>query len=527
MGGLSADAEDGDRESGFWRLARLNPDVLAVIDSDGSTTTYGELLERSRRVANGLVGLGVGEADCIAAVLPNHSVFFEVVLAGLELGLYVTPVNSHLAAPEIHQVLVDSEARVVVTHEALRDAAAVVVHGPQDDAMHRFAVGELEGFRPYDELLDTDGAEPRRRSAGQLMPYTSGTTGQPKGVRRPLPAGDPDDVFGRVAIITCRGFGIPTGIGSHLVCGPLYHPGPFVGALNSLQVGKTVVLMQSWTPERFLELIERHNIDSTQMVPTMLNRLLQLPLERREAADLSSLRSVFHTGAPCPTAIKRAILDWWGPVVYETYGGSEGAATIATPHRWLEKPGTVGKPIHGVSLHIVDADGNELAPGEIGDIWIESSAQAPPEYFKDPGKTREMRCGNRFTLGDIGYLDEDGYLFLCDRKIDMVISGGVNIYSAEVEAALIGAPDVADAAVIGVPDADWGESVKAVIELRPGSRACDETVAAILEHCERYIARFKLPRSIDFVHQLPRLPNGKIEKRRLRDPYWVGKKRCI
>jgi long-chain acyl-CoA synthetase len=359
------------------------------------------------------------------------------------------------------------------------------------------------------------------------MMYTSGTTGKPKGVRRPLPEGDPDDVFGGIAVVTCKGFGIPTGGGTHLVCGPLYHAGPFVGAFNSLHVGKTVVLMRSWTPERFLQLVERHRADSTQMVPTMFGRLLALPEHERSRADVSSLRSVFHTGAPCPRAIKQAVMDWWGPIVYETYGGTEGAATIATPRRWLERPGTVGKPIHGVSIHILDDDGRPSPSGEPGEVWIESAAQAPAEYFKDPEKTRRMRRGRRFTLGDVGYLDEDGYLFLCDRKIDMIISGGVNIYPAEVEAALLGAPEVADAAVIGVPDPDWGERVKAVVELRAGVEPGPEVEASITRHCERQIARFKLPRSIDFVDRLPRLPNGKVEKRRLREPYWKDQDRSI
>jgi long-chain acyl-CoA synthetase len=311
------------------------------------------------------------------------------------------------------------------------------------------------------------------------------------------------------------------------VCGPLYHAGPFVGAVNSLHVGKTLLLTDRWTPEGFLDLVDRHRVDSAQMVPTMFHRLLGLPEEARRRYDVSSLRSVFHTGSPCPVDVKQRLMAWWGPVVYETYGGTEGAATIATPKRWLERPGTVGKAIHGVTVHILDEDGNEAPTGRPGDIWIETDQGPPTEYFKDPEKTSRMRRGRMVTLGDIGYLDDDRYLFLCDRRIDMIISGGVNIYPAEVEAALLSAADVVDAAVIGVPDDEWGEHVKAIVQLRPGVPADDEAEAALIKHCASLIARFKLPRSVEFVEQLPRLPNGKVEKRRLRDRHWADTNRAI
>ncbi|HKE75882.1 MAG TPA: AMP-binding protein [Acidimicrobiales bacterium] len=512
---------------GFWRIATADPDRVAIIDADGVSCSYGELLARSRAISAGLRSLGVQRGDGVSMILPNHPAFFELLLATMEAGIYLTPVNSHLAAPEIEYVVADSEAKVVVAHEALAAVCRAAVEGCGVAADRRFAVGRVEGFRPYDELLGSPASAPPDRSPGGRMMYTSGTTGKPRGVRYPLTEGDPDDVYGAIAEITCQGFGIPADGGTHLVCGPLYHAGPFVGAVNSIHVGKTIVLMDRWTPESFLELVERYQVDSTQMVPTMFHRLLALPEEVRHRYDISSLRSVFHTGAPCPPEVKQRIMDWWGPVVYETYGGTEGAATIATPRRWLERPGTVGKAIHGVTVRILDDNGDELPHGETGDIWIDVAAGPPSEYFKDPEKTSRMRRGRMVTLGDIGYLDEDGFLFLRDRKIDMIISGGVNIYPAEVEAALLSAPEVADAVVIGVPDPEWGEQVKAIVEPQPGVAPTSELAGVLIDHCRSRIAGFKLPRSVDFVERLPRLPNGKVEKRRLRDPYWAARDTAI
>jgi long-chain acyl-CoA synthetase len=511
---------------GFWRFAADHPDLVAVIDPDGTSTTFRELLSLVRRTANGLRARGVSAGDHIAMAMPNHHAFFVVLLAAHESGLIITPINIHLAASEAAYVLGDSEAKVFFAHHDVADVAAVaaVEAGLGEDVC--YGVGRIDGFQTIDHLWSDDDAAPRPRAAGATMLYTSGTTGKPKGVNRALPAGDPDDIYGQVAEVTCRGFGVPVGPHAHLVCGPLYHAGPMVGAVNALHIGATVVLVDRWTPEACLALIEKYHVASTQMVPTMFHRLLGLPTEVREAADVSSIRSVFHTGAPCPTAVKQQMMDWWGPVVYETYGGTEGVATIATPRRWLAKPGTVGKAIHGTTVHILDEDGNELPAGELGDIWIESAA-GPSEYFKDPAKTAKMRRGRMITLGDVGYLDEDGFLFLRDRKIDMIISGGVNIYPAEVEAALLTDPDIADATVIGVPDKEWGEQVKAIVELRPDVPADATTEAAIIERCRGRIANFKCPRTVDFVDTLPRLPNGKVEKRRIRDKFWAAQDAAI
>jgi len=483
-------------EWGFWRAATARPEAVAIVDGAGNETSYGELLAMSRSLAAGLRERGGRRGDVVAAVLGNEPAFFATQLAAFESGLYFTPVNTHLAAPEIDYVVADCEPVAVVTGETI---PALLVPGA--------------------------GAPPER-SPGLQMMYTSGTTGKPKGVKKPLPVGDPDDVHGGNAARTAQGFGVPLEPHRHLVCGPLYHAGPFVGAGTTLQLGATVVLLDKWSPEGFLAAVERHRIATTQMVPTMFHRLLALPEAVRDRYDVSSLRSVFHTGAPCPVDVKQRLMDWWGPVVYETYGGTESIATIATPKRWLSKPGTVGRPINGVTLHILDDDGYELGSGETGEIWIDSGVE-PPEYHGDPDKTARMRRGGLVSLGDIGFVDADGCLFLRDRKIDLIISGGVNVYPAEVESALLADPRVGDAVVIGAPDPEWGEQVVAIVEPADGVVASGELAASLLDECRARIAAFKCPRRIDFVATLPRLPNGKVEKRRLRDAYWAGTARAI
>ena len=454
-------------------------------------------------------------------VLPNDRSFVETWLAAVESGLYITPVNFHLAPPEIAYVLADSGSRAVFVHEALADVCAPAIDAAGIPVDRCFSFGTVAGCTPVEELV-TGGPEPLAEpSPGALMMYTSGTTGRPKGVKRPLAEGDPAAIAAEQATIAARGFDIPVGRGTSLVCGPLYHAGPFLQLNTGLNVGHTVVLLPRFDAERCLALIEEHGVTDTQMVPTMFHRLLALPDDVRARYDLSSLVSVLHSGAPCPVDTKQRMMDWLGPVIYETYGGTEAAATIAKPKRWLDKPGTVGKPIHGVRVRILDDDGNDVPAGTPGIVHIESERQPPAEYLNDPEKTKSTFQRGGVSLGDVGYLDEDGFLFLCDRKIDMVISGGVNIYPAEVEAALLTHPAVGDAIVIGAPDAEWGERVHAVVEPAAGAVAGDELAAELIAHCQSRIARFKCPRTVEFVDELPRLPNGKVEKRRLRDVLWA------
>lgn len=501
----------------FWSIAADDPGRVAVVEDGGRTATYGELADAANRMTHGLRALGLDGGDVLAVAVPNCLEWFELYLGAWQSGLYFLPINCHLAAAEVAYIVGDSGASVFVAHARL--GAGAVDAGAACPPERRFAVGgDLAGFTPYAALGEGQlSVRPAERAAGQVMMYSSGTTGRPKGVRRPRIEGDPDAIVGLTAGVTCSGFGIePDGV--HLVCGPLYHAGPFLGAVNTLHTGHTLVVMDHWEAERTLQLIDRYRVTCSQMVPTMFHRLLALPDDIRNRYDVSSLQSVLHTGAPCPVEIKRRMMEWWGPVLYETYGGTEAAATIAKPHRWLKRPGTVGRAIHGVHVKILDDDGHELPAGTPGLIYISTERGGAPEYHKDPEKTASIRRGDFVTLGDVGYLDEDGWLFLCDRQIDMVISGGVNIYPAEVEAALLTHPAVADVAVIGVPNEEWGEEVRAVVETADGYTPSADLERELIQHCRSAIAHFKCPRAVDF-RKLPRLPNGKLLKRCLREDY--------
>lgn len=526
MNSVEAD-EELDRY-GFWAVAAADPNRVAIIDAHGDATSFGALADTADSVARGLRTFGLERGDGVVAVLPNGPEFFVVYLAAMASGLYMTPVNSHLAGPEVAYVVNDCEADALFVHA---DLIALVAGVPADDLPDAcVAVPEAAGFRSLADLVSlgmTSPALPDGIGAGATMMYTSGTTGRPKGVRRSLPALDANTALGRAAHLYCRGFGVTPGPGTHLVCGPLYHAGPFSSATSALHVGNTVVLLDRWTPEGCLRAIEQHRVTNTQMVPTMFHRLLALPDDVKASHDVSSVQSVMHTGAPCPAHVKSKFMDWFGPVIYETYGGTESVATIATPRRWLQKPGTVGRAIHGVTLHILDDAGAECGPGEVGAIYIENENGPTAEYFKDPDKTADMRKGEWVTLGDVGFLDDDGYLFLRDRTVDMVISGGVNIYPAEIESVLLECELVADVAVIGVPDDEWGESVLAIVELADGIAPDQTTERAVIEFCDGRLARFKTPRRVDFVEDLPRLPNGKVQKRTLRIPYWDHVERAI
>jgi long-chain acyl-CoA synthetase len=513
-------------ESGFWRLAAARPERPALVEPDGTRHSAGALHGACNQVVDGLFALGLGPGDCVATVLPNGAAMLEVALAAAQAGLYLTPINHHLAAPEIGYILADCEARAVITAgaagEVTRRAADEARLGPAA----RFSVDAQPGFRPYAELkAGRSTAPPARRRAGLVMNYTSGTTGRPKGVRRPLPELDPDAQASRYALFL-RLFGIPEGEGVHLVVSPLYHTAVLSFAMNHLHNGDAVVLMDKWSPEETLRLIDKERVTSSHMVPTHFNRLLALPDEVKRRHDLSSLRQVIHSAAPCPVEVKRRMLDWWGPVIYEYYAASEGGGTLATPREWLERPGTVGRPWPVSEIRILDDEGQPCPAGQVGTVYIRMG-EYRFEYHKDKGKTDSAWKAGFFTVGDAGYLDEAGYLFLCDRKADMIISGGVNIYPAEIEAALIGHPQVRDVAVFGIPDDDWGEQVKAVVELAPEVTPSPALAEELRVWLADRLARLKIPRTIDFTDALPRDPSGKLYKRKLRDPYWQGRARAI
>jgi long-chain acyl-CoA synthetase len=339
-------------------------------------------------------------------------------------------------------------------------------------------------------------------------------------VRRPLPDAPPEPIASAYAMFLLM-YGMTPGRGVHLVVSPMYHTAVVYFATSALHLGHRVVVMDRWTPEGMLEAIQTHRITHTHMVPTQLVRLLEV--EDKERFDVSSLEHMIHSAAPCPLSVKHAMLDWWGPVLYEYYAASEGGGTMVTPQEWLERPGTVGKAWQTAEVAIFDDEGHRLPAGEVGTVYIKM--QQGFEYHGDKDKTEEAwRTDGYFTVGDAGYMDAEGYLFLMDRKADMIISGGVNIYPAEIEGALMAHPDVLDVAVFGIPDADWGEQVKAVIEVREERPGLE---GELFDWARERLASYKCPRTIDFVEGLPRDPNGKLKKRLLRDPYWEGRERSI
>jgi long-chain acyl-CoA synthetase len=512
---------------GFWKYAEENPDKLCIVDPDGTEHTFGEVLGRVNQYTHGLRAMGVGRGDAIATVLPNEHTLLELYLAALQMGVYFTPVNWHLVAREIEYILSDSDAKVVVGSERFADAVKAACDGAGVPAEARFASGTIEGFRDVSELAEGQPTtRPDDLASGQAMMYTSGTTGNPKGVRRKMSDAHPDESGAAMAFFPLM-FDFTPGTGVHLTVGPLYHAAQIMFNTSSLHLGHTVVLMDKWTPEGTLERVEKYKVTTSHLVPTMFHRLLALPESEREKYDVSSWTNVVHAAAPCPVPTKRAMFDWWGPVIYEYYAATEGGGTTVKPQEWLAKPGTVGQPWPTAEIKICDDDGNEVPPNTPGTVWIKPPGAAAFEYHKDKKKTGDSWKDGFFTVGDVGYLDEDGWLFLSDRKIDMIISGGVNIYPAEIENVLQTHPKVADVGVIGVPNEDWGEEVKALVQLREGVEPTDSLIAELGEFCRENLAGYKVPRSMEFRTDLPRTDTGKLLKRELREPYWVGQEKKI
>ncbi|MFJ5848023.1 acyl-CoA synthetase [Streptomyces sp. NPDC092903] len=507
--------------NGFWAQATADPDRTILIAPDGEKWPAGRLHADANRMVHGLRAAGLEEGDSFAVVLPNGVEFLTAYLAASQAGFYLVPVNHHLMGPEIAWIVSDSGAKVLIAHERFTDAATAAADEANLPTSHRYGVGEVEGFRPYAELLENRPVSPPGgRTLGWVMNYTSGTTGRPRGIRRPLPGKLPEETYlgGFLGI-----FGIKPFDGNvHLVCSPLYHTAVLQFAGAALHIGHPLVLMDKWSPEEMLRAMDTHRCTHTHMVPTQFHRLLALPDEVKRGYDVTAMRHAIHGAAPCPDHVKRAMIDWWGQCVEEYYAASEGGGAFATAEDWLRKPGTVGRAWPISELAVFDDEGNRLAPGELGTVYMKMSTGGF-SYHKDEGKTRKNRIGDFFTVGDLGILDEDGYLFLRDRKIDMIISGGVNIYPAEIEGELLTHPAVADAAVFGIPHPDWGEEVRAVVEAAEGYEAGDALAAEILGHCAERLAGYKRPKTLGFITTMPRDPNGKLYKRRLREPYWEGR----
>jgi long-chain acyl-CoA synthetase len=513
---------------GFGALAQEDPDYLALVTPDGDEVRAGELLGRANQVVHALRAQGLEVGDRVATLLPNGAEMIEVYLAALQAGWYVVPINFHLVAPEVAYILKDSGAKVLVSHERFADVATAAADDAGIESAGRLAVGQVPGFASYATARDAQPSTlPEDRTIGDVMNYTSGTTGNPKGIYRKLMGVTPEQAaLGLSGLLFL--FGIqPQDDNVHIIGSPLYHTAVLRFGSASLHLGHTVVLMDKWSPEEMLRLIEERRVTTSHMVPTQFHRLLALPEDVRGKYDVSSLRHMIHAAAPCPIPVKEQMIAWWGNAVDEYYAASEGGGTIVTAEEWLQKPGTVGKPWPISEIAIFDDEGNRMdEPGVIGTVYM-AMQSADFEYHGDKEKTQKNRIGAFFTVGDVGFLDEDGFLFLRDRKIDMIISGGANIYPAEIESVLLTHPRVGDAAVFGIPHDDWGEEVKAVIEPAEGVEADDALAEEILAYCADKLAKFKTPKTIDFTNEMPRDPNGKLYKRKLRDPYWEGVQRAL
>ena len=493
--------------------AAAHPDKPAVMMTDGSAgLTYGELEIRANQGAHLLRSLGVARGDTIAYWLPNVPAVFEVYWAGQRAGVYITPIGTSLTGAEAGYIVENSGAKLLVASPGIPGLGDLATPAG-------ITVLTLEQWR--DALAEQPSTPIADEAPGFHMVYSSGTTGRPKGIRLPLPAGGVTDLH-FLAEMSQRNWG--TGPDTvYLSPAPLYHTAPLAYTTSCHRLGGTVLVMPKFDPEAALAAIEAHRVTITQMVPTMFVRLLKLPEAVRRRYDVSSLKTVIHAAAPCPVPIKHAMIEWLGPIIHEYYGGSEGnGSTMIRAEDWLRKPGSVGKSSWG-AVHICDDAGHELTSGEQGTVYFEGGWDF--QYLGDDAKTRDSRNPLHptwSTLGDVGYLDSDGYLFLTDRKSYMIITGGVNVYPQEVENLLITHPRVADAAVIGVPNPEFGEEVKAVVQPLDPADATPAFAADLLSFCRSHLSPIKCPRSVDFNLSLPRLDNGKLYKRLIKDRYWLS-----
>jgi long-chain acyl-CoA synthetase len=499
-------------------IAAEQPDKIAyVMAESGETFTYGDLERTSNQGAHLFRSLGLERGDHIAILLENHPRFFQICWAAQRAGLYYTAISYRLQQREVEYIVNNCEAKVFITSAARREVVAPLLGRMPYVTRCYMLDGAIDGVESWEEAIAGMPGHPIPDQAeGQSMLYSSGTTGYPKGVRKPLPEGG----FGDATLPNLVGLLYGAGPDSiYLSPAPLYHAAPLGFTMSCLRHGTQVVVMEHFDAEFALECIERYRVTHSQWVPTMFVRMLKLPEEVRSKYDLSSLRCAIHAAAPCPVPVKEQMIEWWGPVIYEYYAGTEGNGFVQlNSEEWLAHKGSVGRPLN-CEIHICDDDGNELPVGESGTIYFGGGGQF--EYYKDPDKTAGSRHPRGWTtLGDVGYLDEDGYLYLTDRKHFMIISGGVNIYPQEAENVLITHPAVMDVAVFGVPNEEFGEEVKAVVQPRKMEDAGPELAQELIDYCRSQLSHVKCPRSVDFREELPRHPTGKLYKRLLKDEYW-------
>ncbi|HVY02226.1 MAG TPA: acyl-CoA synthetase [Caulobacterales bacterium] len=505
--------------------ARATPDKPAMISAEtGAIVTFKTLDDRSNQLARYLYAQGLRHGDHIALLMENNLRFMDVVWAAFRSGLYITTINRYLPAEDAAYIVKDCGAKALITSFYKKDVAAAIATLIPDCPIRLMVDGVIPGWTSYEEALAAQPAAPLEEEwIGDAMLYSSGTTGRPKGIVRPLAKLHPREGFARRQMGNRYAFSADT---IYLSPAPLYHAAPFTYVMNVQSFGGTVVMMEHFDAAAAIDLIERHRVTHSQWVPTMFVRMLKLPKEMREGRDLSSHKFAIHAAAPCPVDVKRQMIEWWGPVIYEYYAGTEAAgATFIDSEDWLKHPGSVGRAMVGI-IHICDENGDEQPIGEPGLVYFEREI-VPFTYHNDAAKTRAAQHPKHETwsaLGDVGYVDKDGYLYLTDRKAFMIISGGVNIYPQMIEDALVLHPKVGDVAVFGVPDEEMGEAVKAVIEPAAGLAPDDALREELMAFAREKLARYMVPKSIDFIEEMPRLPTGKLYKRVLRDAYWSDRK---
>ncbi|MEN9804198.1 MAG: hypothetical protein RIS41_1045 [Actinomycetota bacterium] len=517
--------------------AEQRGDDLALVD-ENREVTWRELDTRVNRLVNGLRSRGLASGDTVAVIAGNQCEWFEIAQACAHGGWTYVPVNWHFVADELAYVFSDSDALVVFVDDRFADAVASALGDARSVGVKHVVGLRAAGSSPlrsdarfvdFEEVIDSgDPSEPSDQMLGGPMFYTSGTTGRPKGVRGALSGGmavTPD-----IMKLVASGFSnfVPTP-GRTLLCGPFYHSAQWAFSFLPMINGSAVVMQHKYDSAGMLELIDRHACTNVHLVPTQMKRLLDLPADVKSSFSGSSLAVAWHGAAPCPPAVKRGLIEWWGPKVTEYYGSTEGSIISVIPaDEWLAKGGSVGRPLDSVEVIVVDDSGNRVEQGQEGTLYFRNKMGTDFTYHKDDEKTKAAHLEpGVFTTGDVGYVDADGYLWLSDRKIDMIISGGVNIYPAEIEGVLAAHPAVEDVAVIGVPDEEFGESVKAVVQLVEGRTASDELAGELIAHCRQLLAGYKSPRSVDFIDTIPRTGTGKIQKAPLRAPYWEGRQRRI
>ena len=500
----------------FQSFARKTPEATAVIDPDGRVWSRGALAALINRLSHALGSSDIHEGDVAAIVAPNCVEFLAVYLACLECGLFVVPINWRLGVNEVRFVLEDAGARLIIVHERVSEETLSPIHERLRDGATVLSIGVIPGLTSLQSYVEGHPAVPRASvTTGRLMAYTSATTGLPKGVVLPLSNAE---AALRKFIAWYHSLGIELEDGNvNLCCTPLYHAAPLLSTSNALQMGHAVVLVERWHPVQLLELIERYRVTTTFLVPTMFVRLLKLDQSVRERYSTNSLRFVMHSGAPCPVDTKRSMVEWWGNVIWESYGATEGQGTIVSAEEWLRFPGTVGRPIPGSAIRILNDRKEQLSAGQVGTIYLRPYTGDRFEYKGDPEKTRRSYWGDYITVDDIGYVNDEGYLFICDRASDLILTGGMNIYPAEIESCLIQHPEVADCAVFGVPHEILGAVPIAYVQTRASESGDQELMARLLHFLRGHLSAAKLPHRITFVASIPRDSNGKLYKRRLRE----------